>query len=125
LNTVLYVKNPAVLIDRPEIIRNVAKVVKKRIKIRVPKNARLRQEEAEKIIRELAAKAEIERVVFDKVTGEAYVYARKPGYVIGEGGEVKKEIIKATGWIPIPVRVPSLKLKSSTFDWLYNLEFSQ
>ncbi len=122
---VLYVKNPAVLIDRPEIIRNVAKVVKKRIKIRVPKNARLRQEEAEKIIRELAAKAEIERVVFDKVTGEAYVYARKPGYVIGEGGEVKKEIIKATGWIPIPVRVPSLKLKSSTFDWLYNLLINQ
>ena len=104
---VIYVRNPALIASRPEIARNLAKELKKRIVFRAEKDARKPPEEAKKIIMEIVPKeAEIKTILFDEVLGEVVIKARKVGLVYGRGKAIYNKIFAETGWRPVILRAP-------------------
>ncbi|MEM1657542.1 MAG: beta-CASP ribonuclease aCPSF1 [Candidatus Jordarchaeales archaeon] len=108
----VYLKNPNLLVDDAEIVKNIAKKIKKRIVIRSDPSVRLPPEEAEKIIREIVVEdAGIGEISFDNILGEVIIEAKKPGLVIGKNGVTLKEITRATRWRPIVVREPPMESK--------------
>lgn len=106
----VYAENPHVLFERNDVIKKVAKDVKKRIVVRADPKARKPVEEAKKAIYEIVpAEAEVTDVFFDSSIGEVIIHAKKPGLVIGKGGQTLKRIAYETGWRPLVVRTPPLR----------------
>ena len=107
---VLYCKNLALLGERGEAIKELAKKLHKRFMLRPDPKLLMEEGEAEKRIRELVPpEAGITSVLFDRVTGEVMVEAQKPGLVIGKEGSTLKMLMKEVGWIPKVVRTPPIK----------------
>ncbi|AEH24413.1 beta-CASP ribonuclease aCPSF1 [Pyrococcus yayanosii] len=107
---VIYVKNPEAIMKDGELIRDLAKVLKKRISIRPDPEVLLPPEEAEKLIMEIVPKeAEITSVSFDPSVGEVLIEAKKPGLVIGKNGETLRLITQKVHWAPRVVRTPPLQ----------------
>lgn len=108
----IYAENPGVLLERSDVIKQVVKTIKKRIVVRADPKARKPQEEAEVIIREIVPReAEITDIFFDDGLGEVVIQAKKPGLVIGKGGQTLRAIAFETGWRPTVVRTPPLQSK--------------
>ena len=108
----VYVKNPAVLLSGGDIVKTVAKTLRKRIVLRPDPEVRKDKEEAKKIVYELVPpEAGITNIYFDDVMGEMIIEAKKPGIVIGKNGYLLKQLLAHTLWRPIPVRTPPLKSK--------------
>lgn len=106
----VYLKNPSVLADKIDIIRNIAKEIKKRIVIKADKTARKDQREAVEIIKSIVPmEAQITRIEFDEDLGEVIIKAKKPGLVIGKSGSIQQKIFFETFWRPIIVREPPIK----------------
>lgn len=106
----VYLKNPSVLIDKMDIIRNIAKEIKKRIVIKAEKSARKDQKEAIEIIKNIVpAEAQITRIEFDEDLGEVIIKAKKPGLVIGKSGSIQQRIFFETFWRPVIVREPPIR----------------
>lgn len=109
----VYSKNPKVLLENGDIIKEVAKRLRKRIVIRSDPSIRLNPEEVKKIILEVVPQeAEVTNIMFDHNVGEVIIEAKKPGLVIGRGGVTLREIIKRTFWRPAVVRSPPIKSKT-------------
>ncbi|ASI99856.1 beta-CASP ribonuclease aCPSF1 [Thermococcus celer] len=107
---VIYVKNPEAIMGDGDLIRNLAKVLKKRISVRPDPEVLLPPEKAEEMIKELVPKeAEITNVSFDPSVGEVLIEARKPGLVIGKNGETLRLITQRVHWAPGVVRTPPLQ----------------
>ncbi len=116
----IYTENPAPILEDNELVRKLAKTIKKRIVIRTDPKVRMERQEAEKIIREIVPKeAEITKITFDDVTGEVIIEAKKPGFVIGRGGTTLKRILIETLWRPHIIRTPPIK--SKTVEWMLGL----
>ncbi len=108
----IYVKNPAVILERPEIVKKIAKTIKKRIVIRTDPEIRKSKELAKKIVMEtVSPDAEIKEIEFDDALGEMIIKAKKPGLVIGKGGALLRTLLIKTGWRPIVVRAPPIESK--------------
>ncbi|MHA1231056.1 MAG: beta-CASP ribonuclease aCPSF1 [Candidatus Helarchaeota archaeon] len=108
----IYSKNPRILLDSKEIVKDLAKKIRKRIVIRSDPSVRLEEDEAERIIREICPEdAGITNVTFDSNLGEVIIEAKKPGLVIGRGGETLQEITRRILWRPSVVRTPPLQSK--------------
>lgn len=106
---VVYSKNPKVLMEDGEIVKNLARSLRKRILIKSDPEIRMDKEQAESIIRELVpADAEITNISFDDDMGDIIIEAKKPGIVIGKNGSTLREIVKAVFWRPMVVRTPPL-----------------
>ncbi|RUM47776.1 MAG: beta-CASP ribonuclease aCPSF1 [Hyperthermus sp.] len=106
----VYVKNPKVLVEKPDLAKEIAKKLKKRIVIRTDPSVRRSIKETKEIIMQLVPKeAGIEDILFDTVLGEVIIKARKVGLVYGKGRQVYNKIIAETGWRPSVVRVPPVK----------------
>ena len=106
----VYVKNPAVLLSSGDVVKTVAKTLRKRIVLRPDPAVRKDKEEAKKIVYELVPpEAGITNIYFDDVMGEMIVEAKKPGLVIGKNSSLLKQLLAYTFWRPIPVRTPPLK----------------
>lgn len=119
----VYVKNPSVLADKGEIVKKIAKDIKKRIVIKADEKARKDKKETEEIIRNLVPKeAEIVNIKFDDELGEVLIKAKKPGLVIGKGGVLQNRIFYETYWRPIIVREPPLRSRTidSILTHIYN-----
>ncbi|MEM4700483.1 MAG: beta-CASP ribonuclease aCPSF1 [Candidatus Nezhaarchaeales archaeon] len=109
---VVYAKNPAVLMEDDNLMRSLAKSLKKRVVLKTDPEVRLDEEEAKKLILELTPpEAEVTNVMFDKVMGEVIIEARRPGLVIGKGGSLLRQILARTCWRPVVRRVPPLHSK--------------
>ena len=109
----VYSKNPKVLLENGDIIKEIAKRLRKRIVIRSDPSIRLNPEETKKIILEVVPQeAEVTNIMFDHNVGEVIIEAKKPGLVIGRGGVTLREIIKRTFWRPAVVRSPPIKSKT-------------
>jgi len=109
----VYSKNPKVLLENGDIIKEVAKRLRKRIVIRSDPSIRLDPEETKKIILEIVPQeAEVTNIMFDHNVGEVIIEAKKPGLVIGRGGVTLREIIKKTFWRPAVIRSPPIKSKT-------------
>ncbi len=112
----IYSKAPKILLDDGEIIKTLARKMRKRIVVRSAPEVRLAHEEAEKIVRELVpAEAEITSIEFDEPRGEVIVEAQKPGLVIGRNGTTLREITRQTFWRPNVQRTPPIESKLIKF----------
>lgn len=77
---VIYVKNPEVVMQDGELIKNLAKVLKKRISVRPDPEVLLDPEKAEELIKEIVpSEAEITNISFDPSVGEVIIEAKKTG----------------------------------------------
>ena len=75
----IYVKNPAVVLEKPEIVKRIAKTIKKRIVIRTDPSIRKDKEKAKKIVAEtVPPEAGIKEIIFDDALGEMIIKAKKP-----------------------------------------------
>ena len=90
---VVYTKNPEIITENGDLIRSLAKELRKRIIIRSDKSALLEPEPT---------------IYFDTVTCEVVITAKKPGLVIGKYGVTSRNIVKNTGWAPKILRTPPI-----------------
>ena len=106
---VVYTKNPEIITENGDLIRSLAKELRKRIIIRSDKSALLEPEPTINKIHEIVPDgAEITDIYFDTVTGEVVITAKKPGLVIGKYGVTSRSIVKNTGWAPKILRTPPI-----------------
>ena len=106
---VVYTKNPEIITENGDLIRSLAKELRKRIIIRSDKSALLDNEATINKIHEIVPDgAEITDIYFDTVTGEVVITAKKPGLVIGKYGVTSRNIVKNTGWAPKILRTPPI-----------------
>ncbi len=109
---VIYVRNPQELAE-VDVIKKLAKDLRKRIIIRPDPKSLKPPEEAKEIIRKIVPPdANITNFYFDEENGEVIIEAEKPGVVIGKGGSTFREIMRAVGWSPRVVRTPPIKSKT-------------
>ncbi len=110
---VIYVKNPQEFAESGDIVKTLAKDLRKRITIRPDPKSLKPPEEAKEIIKKIVPPdAKITNFFFDEENGEVIIEAEKPGVVIGKQGTTLREIMKAVGWSPKPVRTPPLHSKT-------------
>ncbi|MBR4447184.1 beta-CASP ribonuclease aCPSF1 [Methanobrevibacter sp.] len=106
---VVYTKNPEIITENGDLIRSLAKELRKRIIIRSDKSALLEPEETINKIHDIVPDgAEITDIYFDTVTAEVVITAKKPGLVIGKYGVTSRNIVKNTGWAPKILRTPPI-----------------
>jgi len=109
----IYSKNSKMLVDDNEILRTLAKKIRKRIVIRSDPEVRMSEEETINLIKNLVPpEAEITKIIFDSNLGELTIEAKKPGLVIGKQGVNLKEIRSQTLWRPKTVRSPPIESKT-------------
>lgn len=108
----IYSKAPKILLDDGDMIKSLARKMRKRLVVRSAPEVRLGHEEAEKTVRELVpGDAEITSIDFDESRGEVIIEAQKPGLVIGRGGSTLREITRQTFWRPNVMRTPPIESK--------------
>lgn len=117
---VIYIENPRELAE-VDIIKKLAKELRKRIVIRPDPKILKPKAEAKEIIKKIVPEeAKISDIEFDEENGEVIIEAEKPGIVIGRQGTTFREIMKEVGWSPRVIRTPPLKSKiiQSVRDYL-------
>lgn len=106
---VIYTKNPEIITENGDLIRDLAKDLRKRIIIRSDRSVLMEPEKAIRKIHEVVPdEAKITNISFDEVTCEVIIEARKPGLVIGKYGSTSREIVKKIGWAPKILRTPPI-----------------
>jgi hypothetical protein len=109
---VLYSKNPSVLAANGEIVKDLARIIRKRIVVRPDASVLMAPEKAaEKIKQVVPEDAGITDIKFDTNFGEALIESAKPGLVIGKNGRTLSEIKLAVGWTPRVRRTPPITSK--------------
>ncbi|MHA2165021.1 MAG: beta-CASP ribonuclease aCPSF1 [Candidatus Hodarchaeales archaeon] len=107
---VLYSLKPTVLMENGDIVKSLAKTLRKRIVIRSDVSVRREKEEAKARIKEIVPEnADITNIIFDDELGEVIVEAKKPGAVIGRSGITLREIAREISWRPRVVRSPPIQ----------------
>ena len=105
---VIYTDDPKRFADEADLIRILARDLRKRIVVRP--NVLEDPEKAVNDIRAVVAEnAGITDIFFDPDTGEVLIEAEKPGVVIGKNGATLREITKHIGWTPKVVRTPPIE----------------
>ena len=112
---VIYTDDPKKLADDGDIIRNLAKELRKRVVVR-PDLKVLAEPEISitKIQGVVPKEAVLTNYYFDGETGEVQIEAEKPGLVIGRHGATLREITKLIGWTPKVVRTPPVRSTTIT-----------
>ena len=109
----VYSKNPDIIGEENQKIKEIAKEMRKRIVIRSDESIRLEPKTAMELIQQIVpAEAEITNIFFDENLGDVIIEAKKPGLVIGKEGKNLKTIRKQTYWKPDVIRTPPLKSKT-------------
>lgn len=107
---VLYSLNPTVLMENGDIVKGLAKSLRKRIVIRSDVSVRRVKDEAQARMLEIVPEnAEITNMFFDDELGEVIIEAKKPGVVIGRSGATLREIYREISWRPKVVRSPPIQ----------------
>ncbi|UCE13590.1 MAG: beta-CASP ribonuclease aCPSF1 [Candidatus Heimdallarchaeota archaeon] len=107
---VIYSLNPTVLMENGDIVKSLARSLRKRIVIRSDVTVRRSKEEARARIMEIVPEnAEITGIIFDDELGDVIIEAKKPGAVIGRSGATLREITRDISWRPKVVRSPPIQ----------------
>jgi len=107
---VIYTEEPRKFADDGDLIKGLAKELRKRLVVRPDPKVLAQPEEAiEAIAKIVSEESGISNHFFDVDTGEVVIEAEKPGLVIGRHGETLREITKEIGWTPKVVRTPPMK----------------
>ncbi len=110
---VVYVEDPKQLLGSGDVVKRLAKDLRKRIIVRADPKSRRPPGEAKEIIEQIVPdEAKITSFFFDEENGEVIIEAEKPGIVIGKQGKTLREIMIATGWSPRVVRTPPIRSKT-------------
>lgn len=108
----IYVKNPQFVIEGENVIKQIAKTIKKRIVVRTDTSIRKPRGDAiKKILEIVPQEAGITEndIEFDEVLGEVIIKAVEPRYVYGKERSLYKKIFVETGWRPRIIRKPPLE----------------
>ncbi|MDD1716737.1 MAG: KH domain-containing protein, partial [Methanoregulaceae archaeon] len=105
---VIYTDDPKKFADEADLIRILARDLRKRIVVRpnVLEDPDIAVGEIRSVVPENAG---ITDIFFDADTGEVLIEAEKPGVVIGKNGATLREITKHIGWTPKVVRTPPIE----------------
>ncbi|MDO8842162.1 beta-CASP ribonuclease aCPSF1 [Methanocalculus sp.] len=105
---VIYTDDPKKFADEADLIRVLARDLRKRIVIRpnILEDPERAHDEIKRIVPENAG---ITDIFFDPDTGEVLIEAEKPGVVIGKNGATLRDITKSIGWTPKVVRTPPIE----------------
>ncbi|PTD93750.1 beta-CASP ribonuclease aCPSF1 [archaeon SCG-AAA382B04] len=107
---VIYTKDPREFAEDGDMVRDLAKKLRKRVTVRPDSNVLEKPEKSKKKIKEIVPQdAGIEEIYFDSEFGEATVEAKKPGLVIGKYGSTLREITKNIGWTIKVIRTPPIE----------------
>ncbi|MDK2974570.1 MAG: uncharacterized protein PWP08_941 [Methanofollis sp.] len=105
---VIYTDDPKKFADQEDLIRVLARDLRKRIVVR-PNILEDPETAATKIRSVVPENAGISDISFDPDTGEVLIEAEKPGIVIGKNGATLRDITKNTCWTPKVVRTPPIE----------------
>ncbi|HYA61419.1 MAG TPA: beta-CASP ribonuclease aCPSF1 [Candidatus Acidoferrum sp.] len=106
---VIYTDDPRAFADNGEIVKKLARELRKRIAVRPDPRVLADPETSIRNISEIVPEeAGITNHYFDPDTGEIVIEARKPGLVIGRHGATLRDITKQIGWTPKVVRTPPI-----------------
>ena len=101
------------LVENSEVLKDLAKIMRKRVVFRWNVDKRKDPAETESYIKNLVSEdAEISNIEFDHTRGEVIIESGKPGLVIGKKGVNLKEIRANTFWQPKTIRTPPLESKT-------------
>ena len=105
---VIYTDDPKQFADQADLIRVLARDLRKRIVVRptVLEDPERAYDDIKEIVPENAG---ITDIFFDPDTGEVLIEAEKPGVVIGKNGATLRDITKSIGWTPKVVRTPPIE----------------
>ena len=110
---VVYTKEFDKFSDNPNIVKQLAQGMRKRVAIRPDPSTLADSNEVEKKIREMVPEeAQITDIHFEFETGEATVEAIAPGSVIGKQGQLLNDLKKETGWNVKVIRAPPIPSKT-------------
>ncbi|MFH0962357.1 MAG: beta-CASP ribonuclease aCPSF1 [archaeon] len=108
-NVVLFSANPKFVTGSTDLVKKIAKEVKKRIDVRADSSLVMKLEPAEEKIRELFSEAEISSIEFDSGGSKVLIEAERPAVIVGKAGEGLAKIKEETFWTPEIFRTPPLK----------------
>ena len=104
---VIYTDDPKRFAEEQDLIRTLARDLRKRIVVRP--NILDDTEQAYDMIKSVVPEsAGITDIFFDTDTGEVLIEAEKPGVVIGKNGSTLRDITMKIGWTPKVVRTPPI-----------------
>ena len=110
---VIYTKNPDKFAKNEDLIKQLAKILQKRIAVRPDASVITDTETAEKKIKNIIPHdAEITNIYFLPEVGEVTIEVMKPGVAIGKQGALLNEIRKKINWSPRIVRTPPIQSKT-------------
>ena len=110
---VIYTKHPDKFAKNDNLIRQLAKMLQKRIAVRPDPSVITDTEKAEEKIKKIIPKdAEITNIYFLPEVGEVTIEAMKPGIAIGKQGTLLNEIRKTINWSPKIIRTPPIQSKT-------------
>ncbi|MDH7507132.1 MAG: beta-CASP ribonuclease aCPSF1 [Candidatus Thermoplasmatota archaeon] len=110
---VIYTKHPDKFAKNEDIVKQLAKLLQKRIVVRPDPSVITDIETAEKKIKEIIPKeAELTNIYFLPDVGEVTIEVVKPGVAIGKQGALLNEIRKEVNWSPKIIRTPPIQSKT-------------
>ncbi|MFN4046064.1 MAG: beta-CASP ribonuclease aCPSF1, partial [Acidilobaceae archaeon] len=110
----VYVKNPRFILENEDKIKELAKILRKRVVVRTdPRVRRPREETIEYIMKLVPEDVTVnpEDIQFDDVLGEVRVLADKPGKLLGKGAALRYQVLAETGWRLEVYRKPPMASK--------------
>ena len=110
---VIYTKHPDKFAKNEDIVRQLAKMLQRRIAIRPDPSVITDTDTAERKIKNIVPKdAELTNIYFLPETGEVTIEVMKPGVAIGKQGILLNEIRKTINWSPKIIRTPPIQSKT-------------
>jgi len=110
---VIYTKHPDKFAKNEELIKQLAKMLQRRIAVRPDPSVITDTDTAERKIKEIIPKeAEITNIYFLPEMGEVTIEVMKPGVAIGKQGALLNEIRKKINWSPRIIRTPPIQSKT-------------
>jgi len=110
---VVYTKHPDKFAKNDDLVKQLAKMLQKRIVVRPDASVTTDIDTAEKKIKNIIPKdAEITNIYFLPDVGEVTIEAVKPGVAIGKQGALLNEIRKQINWTPRIIRTPPIQSKT-------------
>ncbi len=107
----IYIRNPRFIVENSDVIKELAKKLKKRVVIRTDPSIRKPPEETKAfILKNIDPEAGIDpsMIEFDDVLGEVIVRAEKPGKAAGKNKHFINKVLAETGWRMVVYRKPPL-----------------
>lgn len=110
---VIYTKHPDKFAEKDNLVKQLAKMLQKRIVVRPDPSVITNETKAEKEIRRIIPEdAGITNIYFQPDVGEVTIEVMKPGVAIGKQGKYLNDIRKTINWSPKIIRTPPLRSKT-------------